>query len=115
MRACVDEKQTAYELELNGAAQQMAVTTNGDWRAPEPMEDFFIEHYWGYNRQAEGGTMEYEVKHPKWRTRPAELARFDFDVGKIYGPEWAKVLRAAPDAVVLADGSGVQVFSGDLI
>ena len=115
MRACVDESQTAYELELNGATQRMAVTPNGGWRSPEPMEEFFIERYWGYNRQSDGGTMEYEVTHPKWQVRPVDLAQFNLDVETLYGSEWAEVLSREPDSVVLADGSEVAVFSGELI
>ena len=115
MRIRVDAAGTAYELDLDGATQQMAVESAGDWRAPEAAEEFFIEHYWGYNRQAEGGTMEYEVTHPKWRVRTATLVRFDLDVETLYGPEWAKVLSAKPDSVVLADGSEVEVYSGNLI
>lgn len=115
MLARVDAASTAYELEMNGATQQMAVESAGDWRTPELQEEFFIEHYWGYNRQTDGRTMEYEVTHPQWRVRAAELARFDLDVETLYGPEWAKVLSAKPDSVVLTDGSEVAVFSGELI
>ena len=115
MRARVEESQTAYELDLNGVTQRIAVTPNGEWRSPEPIEEFFIEHYWGYNRQTDGGTMEYEVTHPKWQVRPVELAQFNLDVETLYGDEWTKVLSGEPDSVVLADGSAVAVFSGNLI
>ena len=115
MRSAVSETETRYELQQAGQWQGMAARATGDWREPEPMEEFFIEHYWGYNRQPDGGAMEYEVTHPKWRTRSTELSRFNLDVENIYGSEWVEVLRAAPDAVVLADGSEVAVFSGDQI
>ena len=113
MRNEIGKIKTQYELKQAGKWQGMAVMPVGDWR--EPAEAFFIEHYWGYNRQANGGTMEYEVTHPKWRTRPAELTRFDLDVKALYGQDWVEVLAATPDAVVLADGSEVAVFSGDQI
>ena len=115
MRSAVSETQTQYELKQADEWQGMAVRPTGDWRTPDPMETFFIEHYWGYNRQTEGDTMEYEVTHPEWRTRPAELARFDLDLEKLYGSEWANALAGEPDAVVLADGSEVEVFSGKRI
>jgi len=115
MRARAEESQTAYELELDGNPQRMAVTPTGDWRGPEAMEEFFIEHYWGYNRRADGSTMEYEVAHPKWRVRTAALMQFDLDVETLYGPEWAKVLSAEPDSVVLSAGSEVAVYSGELL
>ena len=117
MRNEIGKIKTQYELKQAGKWQGMAVMPVGDWREPaaDSVEAFFIEHYWGYNRQANGGTMEYEVTHPKWRTRPAELTRFDLDVKALYGQDWVEVLAATPDAVVLADGSEVAVFSGDQI
>ena len=59
--------------------------------------------------------MEYEVTHPKWQVRPVDLAEFGLTVEKLYGPEWAEVLSEKPDSVVLADGSAVAVYSGNLI
>jgi len=112
MRSGVSETQTQYELQQDEEWQGMAARPTADWRAPEPMETFFIEHYWGYNRQTDGGAMEYEVTHPKWETRPVDLTRFDLDVETLYGPEWGRVLLKQPDAVVLANGSEVAVFSG---
>jgi hypothetical protein len=112
MRSAVSDTQTQYELQQADEWQGMAARPTGDWRGPNPMETFFIEHYWGYNRQTDGGAMEYEVRHPKWKTRAADLSRFDLDVDVLYGTEWGSVLARKPDAVVLANGSEVAVFSG---
>ena len=114
MRSEIGETQTQYELQQAGKWQGMAATPVGDWREPaaESMEAFFIEHYWGHNRHADGGTMEYKVTHPMWRTRTAELTRFDMDLKALYGQDWAEVLGGAPDSIVLAEGSAVKVFSG---
>ena len=43
--------------------------------APGSEEEFITEHYWGYNRQRDGGTMEYGVEHPRWRVWPAHGTR----------------------------------------
>ena len=112
MRSLVNGSQTKYEMQQAGQWQGMSSVATGAWREPNPMEEFFIEHYWGYNRQTDGGAMEYEVTHSKWRTRPAQLARFDLDVETLYGPEWLSTLTRKPDSVVLADGSKVVVLSG---
>jgi len=114
MRGEVSEEKTQYELQQAGQWQGMAARPAGDWREPaeEARETFLIEHYWGYNRQSGGHTMEYEVTHPTWRTRAAQLARFDLDVELLYGAQWAEALADEPDAVVLAEGSEVTVFSG---
>ena len=115
MRSTVSAVRTEYELRQTNEWQGMAVEPNGEWREPEAMEEFFIEHYWGYNTQADGKTMEYEVKHPKWQTRQAELTRFDLDLESLYGTEWAAALVGQPDSVVLANGSEVAVFSEERI
>ena len=114
MRGEVNEERTQYELQQADQWQGMAARPAGDWREPaeKSRETFLIEHYWGYNRQSGGHTMEYEVTHPIWRTRPAQLARFDLDVESLYGSQWAEALADEPDAVVLAEGSEVTVFSG---
>ncbi len=114
MRGEVNEEKTQYALQQAGQWQGMAAHPAGDWHEPaeEARETFLIEHYWGYNLQSNGDTMEYEVTHPTWRTRPAQLTRFDLDVESLYGPQWADVLTSEPDAVVLAEGSEVTVFSG---
>ena len=112
MRSAVSETEIRYELQQSGQWQGMTAKPTGDWLEPEPMGKFFIEHYWGYNRQPDGGAMEYEVTHPKWRTRPGELTRFDLDVEALYGQDWTEVLGGVPDSIVLAEGSAVKVFSG---
>ena len=30
------------------------------------LEEFIIEHYWGYTRRGPNRTDEYKVEHPKW-------------------------------------------------
>ena len=115
MRAAVDGSRTRYELQQAGQWQGIAAQAIGAWRKPYPMEEFFIEHYWGYNRQSADGTMEYEVKHSKWKTRSVELEQFDLKTETLYGAEWGAAFAGHPDAVVLADGSGVKVYSGELI
>ena len=117
MRGEVSEEQTQYELQQAGQWQGMAARPTGEWHEPadEARETFFVEHYWGYNKKSNGDTMEYEVTHPIWRTRDADLACFDLDVGLLYEPKWAEALAGEPDVVVLAEGSEVTVFSGKRI
>ena len=114
MRGEVNEEKTQYVLQQAGQWQGMAARPAGDWHEPveAARETFLIEHYWGYNLQSNGDTMEYEVTHPTWRTRPAQLACFALDIESLYGPQWVEALTDKPDAVVLAEGSEVTVFSG---
>jgi len=92
----------------------MSTQPSGEWNEPSSNSNdtFFIEHYWGYSRQRDGGTLEYEVTHPKWRVRSAKLIRFDPCLAKLYGSEWEEVFSVEPESVVLAEGSEVAVFPG---
>ena len=88
---------------------------NGPWREQNEMELFITEHYWGYNTQKNKGSMEYQVKHPVWRTRSVDLDRYDLNVKKLYGDKWEEALAGQPDTMVFAEGSEVTVFSGERI
>src|SRR5262249_7799465 len=56
-------------------------------------EEFITEHYFGYTRQRDGSTIEYEVEHSPWRVWPASSARYDCDVEAIYGKDFVPFLR----------------------
>lgn len=75
-------------------------------------EEFITEHYWGYARQRDGGTVEYRVEHPRWKVWRAESASLDCDVAALYGPGFAESLSAAPRSALVADGSAIVVRQG---
>jgi len=72
-------------------------------------EEFITEHYWGYTRQRDGGTIEYQVEHPRWRVWNAGAASVGGDLTTLYGRELARVVRGTPASAFLADGSAVVV------
>ncbi len=73
--------------------------------------EFIAEHYWGYARQRDGGTVEYAVEHPRWSAWTATAA-LDCDLPALYGPAFAEALGGAPRSVFVADGSPVVVRRG---
>jgi|SRR5688572_3274807 uncharacterized protein len=74
-------------------------------------EEFIAEHYWGYCGQRRGGTVEYEVVHPRWNIWRATQASLDCSAAAaLYGPQLAQVLSAAPTSAFLADGSPIAVL-----
>jgi uncharacterized protein YqjF (DUF2071 family) len=75
-------------------------------------EEFITEHYWGYARQRDGGTVEYQVEHPRWSVWRAESSTLDCDVAALYGPAFAESLTAAPRSALVADGSAIVVRQG---
>ena len=72
-------------------------------------EEFITEHYWGYTRQRDGGTVEYQVAHPRWRVWSVEEATLSADVAALYGAAFADVLSSPPDSAFLAEGSAIAV------
>ncbi len=75
-------------------------------------EEFIAEHYWGYSVQRDGGTVEYEVKHPQWMVARAHEARLTCNVADVYGAEFVDALATEPSSAFYASGSLVSVFPG---
>jgi uncharacterized protein YqjF (DUF2071 family) len=75
-------------------------------------EEFITEHYWGYARQRDGGCVEYQVEHPRWKVWRAESAALDCDIAALYGAAFAGALSAPPRSALVADGSPIIVRQG---
>ena len=73
--------------------------------------EFITEHYWGYTRQRDGGTVEYHVTHPRWRTWAVSAAAVQGDLAELYGAELGAVLQRPPDSAFLAEGSAIAVHA----
>jgi len=82
----------------------------GESFLPEPtsLEGFLAEHYWGYTRQRDGGTVEYRVEHPRWMIWRAEDVRVNADLERLYGRAFAS-LMTNPASAFIAEGSQVTV------
>jgi uncharacterized protein YqjF (DUF2071 family) len=80
--------------------------------AEASLEQFITEHYWGYSRQPNGGTVEYHVSHVPWKIWSASHAEFSGDTHDLYGDELSQLLKKNPASAFIADGSPVKVFKG---
>lgn len=103
-----------YAWRHAGRQHRLQLDTKG---APEPLSEgseaeFITEHYWGYNRQRDGSTLEYQVDHPRWRVSEATEARLECDVERLYGRSFCECLSGRPSSAFLAEGSAVRVFQG---
>jgi uncharacterized protein YqjF (DUF2071 family) len=91
---------------------------SGELHAPllplrRPSESEFVtEHYWGYSRQRDGRTLEYEVRHTPWQVTDLTNPRFEGDATALFGAEFAKALAGPPRSSFFADGSAVVVLRG---
>jgi hypothetical protein len=84
---------------------------------PLPLEpgseaEFILEHYWGYVRQSESKTSEYEVTHPAWRYWDRAHIDMEVDIDSTYGPVWGEALSGECCSAFVAEGSEVAVFPG---
>ena len=107
-------RRVSYAWTSGGREHRMDLMVTG---MPHPIQDgseeeFITEHYWGYSRARNGGTLEYQVTHPPWRVWRAREASFDGDGGALYGPRFAACLGRPPVSALLAEGSPVTVYRG---
>lgn len=122
---------TRHELEFTPGPQPWLRAATYGWRSkllqqrvrveaqapPEALvdgslEEFITEHFWGYCAQRDGGTLEYQVEHPRWRVAQAASSILECDVAGLYGERFVEALRGAPASAFLAEGSAVAVYPG---
>lgn len=103
-----------YGWKTDGGDIEVAATVAGPAEPlpPGSHAEFIAEHYWGYARQRDGGTVEYEVTHPPWRVHPVHQVEVQGDLGWEYGEALAAPLRRPPDSAFLAVGSEIAVLDG---
>lgn len=105
----------AYRWKSIAGWNEVAAEIRGlaEMPSPDSEETFITEHYWGYARQRDGGTVAYEVRHPPWRVWRATAERLQIhDVAGFYGAAFAPALSQAPTSAFVAEGSEVEVMRG---
>ena len=104
----------AYEWGHPRARHGLSLEANGEptLLRDDTEEEFIAEHYWGYAVQRDGGTLEYEVEHPRWRVRRTHSAKLQCDIEQLYGSQFAPYITPTPDSAFLAEGSPVTVRKG---
>jgi len=81
-------------------------------QTPGSEAEFITEHYWGYTRQKDGGTLEYQVEHPPWKVWTASDSWFRGPGAALYGDDFGAVLSTAPRTAFVAQGSSIVVHQG---
>jgi uncharacterized protein len=77
--------------------------------------EFITEHYWGYTRQRDGNTLEYQVEHPVWQVWGAIASSFTGPAASLYGSAFGDVLSREPRSAFVSPGSEVAVHRGHRI
>ena len=103
-----------YSWRFGGRQNSLKLSTRGEAQlSTEGSEaEFITEHYWGFNKQQDGSTLEYRVEHPRWRVYDVTDANLDCDVAHLYGEQFHESLNCKPSSAFLAEGSAVIVYQG---
>lgn len=103
-----------YSWRLRGEWGRLRASCNGPSQplVPASEAEFITEHYWGYCRQRDGGTMEYQVQHPPWRVWPEAKLSLAGDLRAIYGADFGDCLKQTPVSGLVAEGSPIVVHRG---
>ncbi len=80
--------------------------------APDSIEEFITEHYWGFTKRSRGPTSQYQVEHPRWQTYAIRRSMIDADFGALYGQAFASLNAQEPASVLLAEGAPVSIRGG---
>lgn len=79
-------------------------------------DHFFKEHEWGYGVNHKNQLTKYRVEHPVWRVFPLKTRfHLDVDFGSLYGEQWAFLNAKIPYNILVAEGSKIKVFPGEVI
>jgi len=106
-----------YGFRLRGSEPEwgeVSATVDGPSASLEPGShaEFIAKHYWGYARQRDGGTVEYEVTHPPWEAHPVGAHALSGDLETLYGSELGAALSRPADSAFVAVGSEISVGVG---
>jgi uncharacterized protein len=110
-------KSVEYSWRFAGKQHSLKLATKGEAQLLRngSEAEFITEHYWGYNKQPGGSTLEYRVEHPRWCVYETAEAHLDCEVAGLYGTQFVDSLNCKPSSAFLADGSPVTVFKGERV
>jgi uncharacterized protein YqjF (DUF2071 family) len=111
--AATDPPRVKYEWKAKSGWCAIALDAEGGGQPLQTgsEQEFIAQHYWGYTRQRDGGTIEYEVRHPAWNVWRARSAALTGDLSDLYPSEFLSALRGEPHSAFLAHGSAVSVHT----
>ncbi len=103
----------SYQMSVGNQTVSVEATTDGEHRPlrDESIEQFILEHYWGYTHQDDGTTSEYRVAHEPWRYWETTAATVTGDIASLYPASFREALNKPPHSTFVARGSPVKVFA----
>lgn len=106
--------EVSYGWNHRGADFEAGARVSGSAKSlvPGSEAEFITEHYWGYTRQRDGGTLEYQVEHPAWDVWTASDCWLRGPVAAFFGPDFGALLSIRPRSTYVAMGSAIAVHHG---
>jgi uncharacterized protein len=103
-----------YEWKMGEKWVGLTAQTTGNPQSlrKKSIEEFILEHYWGYTRQKDGSVKEYQVQHEPWRYWSSPKVTLDKAVPSFYGDPFSRTLSRKPHSAFVAEGSPVSIYTG---
>lgn len=73
------------------------------------IEEFILEHYYGYTKIDSETTEEYNIRHARWNVNEVIKFEINCNFAAMYGNDFDFLKDVKPDSVMLAEGSPVAV------
>ena len=102
-----------YEWKKNTVWNSIFVKTGKELLPIEENSEaeFISEHYYGYTISPKGKTVEYEVRHPRWKQYQVLDYTVNVDFEMVYGKEFAFLQNLKADSCFVAKGSKISIES----
>jgi uncharacterized protein len=103
----------SYGMRVGSDDVSVSATTTGIARPlkPNSVEEFILEHYWGYTKRRNGTTSEYRVRHAPWLYWSLSSASLQGPIASLYPDAFKGIFEHPPHSAFVAQGSPVSVFA----
>ncbi len=106
-----DSMETGYEWKYRDKWNKLTAKS-GKRSTPirqNNFNEFIADHYYGYRKNGETKTYQYEVEHDVWETFNVIAYSVDCDFGSLFGKEFSILDEAIPKSVFMLKGSEIRV------
>jgi uncharacterized protein len=77
--------------------------------------EFIADHYYGYRKNGETKTYQYEVEHNLWETFNVIEYVVDCDFGSLFGEQFSFLNEVKPKSVFMLKGSEIKIHQRKLL
>lgn len=121
MQCQTDKKEDSTSIEhiwviKNKLKNKLKVTVFGDPMSvlSDSLHEHITDHYFGYVKQRDQSTKEFEVRHPPWRVwHHCYLENLQVNFESLFGRHFAFLDATTPSSLFVAGGSRVSVHKAN--